>query len=402
MQFLFAALLIVLGASNAPDAAMMQPVQQWIDAYNDGSGPLPEDIFTDDVVVTDEFPPFVWSGKNGEHQWAQSIDAFIKPGQQHVSAGPARSFRLSHDGKRASFILPATLTYTSTRDGMKVTEQALWLFVLVQGADGWKIAADTWTQSPAPDPPVTIPLRNENGVLLFEATVDDVGPLLFTLDPGGKDVYTTYTRDKLNGAAPKTVCLSGACFPAAMEYFEGDGNALFPRHDPATGALAGSIGPALLQHYVAQIDYKSSALTLISPQHFHPPAGSKAFPLRYDAFGLPLLPAVVDGIRGDFELDVRARTSMLFTRFLDQTGLRSKYAHTPVAKQSASLIAHAVRNTQVSGISIPGAPFWFATDTSGKFAGGAVAGLLGNNVLSHFIVTIDEPQKKVYLAAQRA
>jgi hypothetical protein len=245
-------------------------------------------------------------------------------------------------------------------------------------------------------------LRNENGVLLFQATINGIGPLLFTFDPGGKDVYTTYARDKLNGAAPKTVCLSGACFPATMEYFEGDGSALFPRHDPATGALAGSIGPDLLQHYVARIDYRSSTLTLTSPQQFRAPAGSKAFPLRYDAAGLPLLPAVVDGIRGDFELDVRAATSMLFTRFLDQTGLRNKYAHAPIAKQSATLTAHAIGRTQVSGISIRAVPFWFATDQTGKFAGGTVAGLLGNNVLSHFVVTIDVPHRTVYLTSERS
>ncbi|HZT13296.1 MAG TPA: hypothetical protein VFA29_10860, partial [Candidatus Baltobacteraceae bacterium] len=100
-------------AQTAPDAAMMQPVQRWIDAYNSGTGALPEDIFSDDVVITDEFPPYVWTGKAGEHAWASAIDSFIKPGRQHVSVGPPQSFLPTRGGNRVSFVLPATLSFTS-------------------------------------------------------------------------------------------------------------------------------------------------------------------------------------------------------------------------------------------------------------------------------------------------
>ena len=57
--------LIVLPAlarPAAPDAAMLKPVQEWIAAYNAGTGPLPENIFTRNVVIADEFPPFIWTG----------------------------------------------------------------------------------------------------------------------------------------------------------------------------------------------------------------------------------------------------------------------------------------------------------------------------------------------------
>jgi hypothetical protein len=120
---LFAAL--TLAAQAAPDASMMQPVQRWIAAYNAGAAPLPEDIFADDAVVTDEFPPFVWVGKTGEHAWASAIDAFIRPGRQHVSVGAAQSFQSTRDGTRVSFVLPATLTFTSSRTGGRITEHAL-------------------------------------------------------------------------------------------------------------------------------------------------------------------------------------------------------------------------------------------------------------------------------------
>src|SRR6185437_8658199 len=129
-------------APTAPDA-MLKPIREWIAAYNAGTTPLPEEIFTQDVVITDEFAPFTWTGISGEHRWAQAIDSFMKPGQQHASAGAARRFQSTKSGDRVSFVLPATLTIS--RSKRKFTERALWFYVLMRTPDGWKIATDTWT-----------------------------------------------------------------------------------------------------------------------------------------------------------------------------------------------------------------------------------------------------------------
>jgi len=126
-----------------PDADMLKPIREWIAAYNGGTTPLPEGIFTQEVVITDEFEPFTWTGISGEHRWAKVIDTFMKPGHQHVSAGAARRFRRTKSGDRVSFVLPATLTIF--RGKRKFVEQALWFYVLVKTPSGWKIAADTWT-----------------------------------------------------------------------------------------------------------------------------------------------------------------------------------------------------------------------------------------------------------------
>ena len=130
-------------APSAPDAAMLKPIQEWIAAYNRGTTPLPEEIFTQDVVITDEFEPFTWTGISGEHRWAKVIDTFMKPGQQHASAGAARTFRSTRSCDRVSFVLPAILTIS--RGKRVFTERALWFYVLMRTPDGWKIATDTWT-----------------------------------------------------------------------------------------------------------------------------------------------------------------------------------------------------------------------------------------------------------------
>lgn len=258
-----------------------------------------------------------------------------------------------------------------------------------------QMAPDAALMPPAVN--VTVPVQNENGVLLLSVTLDGTGPLLFTFDPGAGDLYTQYARSRLNGRAPQTVCLLSACFTASLEYFDGNPAELFPRHDVSLGSIAGSIGPALLQRYVVQIDYRASTLTLIPPARFQPPAGVKALALQYDSSGMPAIAAAIDGTPVLVELDVRAPTSMLFTPFLERSGLRHAYAGTPVVKQSGILIAHAVGRVQVSGAELHDMAFWFSTASSGKFAAADVAGLLGNNVLSHFVVTMDTSRRRVYL-----
>ena len=226
----------------------------------------------------------------------------------------------------------------------------------------------------------TVPLRQEHGVLFLSAKMDGIGPLLVTFDPGAADTYTSYARSRFTGAAPKTVCLASACFAAAMQYFDGDPNALAPKHDARAGTIAGSIGPALLQRYVATIDYRASTLTLVPVETFSPPRDARPLPLSFDTYGLPVVHAEVDGVAAALELDVRAPRSMLFSPFLERTKL-----------------PHDSMNVRIVGYDVPNVAFLFSSATSGKFADSAVAGLLGNNVLSQFVVTLDLPHHRAFL-----
>lgn len=153
----------------------------------------------------------------------------------------------------------------------------------------------------------------------------------------------------------------------------------------------------MLRHYITRIDYRASTLTLLPPSQFRPPAEAKQLALSFDASGVPAVAAAVDGKRALFELDVRAPTSMLFSPFLARTGLHRTYARTPVVKQSRTMYSHPVHTVTMSGFGLHDVPFWFSTGKAGKFASSDVAGLLGNNVLSHFVVTIDLPHRRVYL-----
>lgn len=248
---------------------------------------------------------------------------------------------------------------------------------------------------------VGAPLQREHGVLLLHASADHSASMLYVFDPGGADTYTRFLRTALRGRSPKRLCVARACFPAAMAYMDGDPQQLDPSHDPSAGTIAGSIGLQMLRNYVATIDYQNSTLTLTPPAQFHPPQAARRFVLSFDDFGQPAIQAAVDGVSGLFELDVRAGTSMLFSPFLERTGLRGSYSGTPVVRQSGRLAAHAVRRVRVGDLTLSDTPFWFSTASAGKFANPHAAGLLANNVLSHFLVTFDVPHKAVYLTARR-
>jgi hypothetical protein len=182
-----------------------------------------------------------------------------------------------------------------------------------------------------------------------------------------------------------------------MKYFDGDSSQLDPQHDTRKGQIAGSIGPSLLQHYVTTIDYHASSITLTEPDAFRPSRDARRLPLTFDSYGLPVVQCTVDGFTASFELDVRAPTSMLFRPFLSRTGLDRSYAATPIVRESSFSVAHSVRAVRIGGFELQSMAFWFSTATSGKFANASLAGLLGNNVLSHFQLTLNIPDRSAYL-----
>ncbi|MBV8722371.1 MAG: hypothetical protein JO277_09490 [Candidatus Eremiobacteraeota bacterium] len=139
---------ILAAALTSPTQAMTAPVYRWIGDFNAARTPLPRDVFTDDAVITDEFAPYVWSGRAGVRAWSEDLDRSVHSPRirdEKVVVGAPRAFMIDAPGDRASFVLPATLTYVF--DGTPSTDRALWFFVVVKDGDAWKISADTWTLS---------------------------------------------------------------------------------------------------------------------------------------------------------------------------------------------------------------------------------------------------------------
>lgn len=225
----------------------------------------------------------------------------------------------------------------------------------------------------ASSPTVNVSIITDRGVLFVNASVNGVGPLLFIFDPGAGDLITTYAADRIGGKPVREIGIGDASVRGVFPVLSGDPEQLDPKHDLAQGAIAGSLGPAFLQQYAIRIDYAKAAITLTPFGTFVPEQAAEQLPVNIDSYGMPTVTAAVDGITGRFEIDVRAPTSMLFSPFVRQHHVLDEQPH------SIDLGRYVVRDAVLR----------LSRASAGKFASAEVAGLIGNNVLSKFVLTFD-------------
>jgi len=226
------------------------------------------------------------------------------------------------------------------------------------------------------------PIVIDKGVLFLKARIDDSQPVLFVFDPGGGSYLTQYGARQSTGR--KMLHIGAISIAAPTQVLEGYPSQLDPRHDRSQGEIAGTIGAELMHRFVLRIDYARQEITFINPAAFEPP-NARGLPLSVDAFGVPAVPAAVNGVRGTFELDVRAPTSMLFTPFVRSLGL----SVSQMSKRRVESIAFA-------GYEKSDTLVWISNASDGKFAAAAPLGLLGNDVLGAYVITIDYSRRMVY------
>lgn len=225
----------------------------------------------------------------------------------------------------------------------------------------------------------------ENGVLFVTARVDGSQPMLFIFDPGGGSYITQYAAAQLPEGDKRTLRIGSVAISEQLPIIAGDPRQLDPAHDERLGQIGGTIGTELLNRFVIRIDYARREMTLIPPGDFRAPRVS-ALPLQIDTFGVPAIPAAVNGVHGLFELDVRAPSSMLFTPFARSLGYRP-------AKTSKQIID----SVSIGSYRRTNVPVWISTATRGKFAARSPLGLIGNDVLAAYVITLDYAARKAYV-----
>ena len=251
----------------------------------------------------------------------------------------------------------------------------------------------------AEDAAVTVPLRVDQGVIFFDATVDGKGPFAFILDPAAAGGITGDTLHKLGLSAGDTtkvdVAVGGLHLGTLpLRVFDGDGAYLDPKHDPAAYPIAGTLGPELLEHYAMRLDYGHATLSLTPLAAFHYQGKGTALPVVFHDV-MPLITASADGVSGLFAYDVRAPGRlMLFHPFLERNGFLSRYGVHPDAEHPS--IQGVLHELQLAGVALRDQPANFAGYTSGKFAAADEAGVLGYDVLSQFVTTVDYRHKLIY------
>ncbi len=248
-------------------------------------------------------------------------------------------------------------------------------------------------------PTVTLPLRVDKGVIFFDVTVDGKGPFAFILDPAAEGGITGDTLHRLGRSDADTARVDisvGALHLGRLplRVFDGDGAYLDPKHDPAAGPIAGTLGPELLTRYAMRLDYAHATLSFTPLAAFQYRGGGKALPLVFHDV-MPLVSASADGVTGLFAYDVRAPGRlMLFHPFLERNGFLTRYGVQPDAGHPS--IAGVLHRLELAGVLLQDQPANFAGYTSGKFAAADEAGVLGYDVLSQFVTTVDYRRKLIY------
>lgn len=246
---------------------------------------------------------------------------------------------------------------------------------------------------------VTVPLRVDKGVIFFDVTVEGKGPFAFILDPAAAGGITGDTLHQLGLSAGDTAKVDvsvGTLHLGALplRVFDGDGAYLDPKHDPAAGPIAGTLGPELLARYAMRLDYGHATLGFTPLAAFHYGGEGKALPLVFHDV-MPLVSASADGVDGLFAYDVRAPGRlMLFHPFLARNGFLTRYGVQPDAMHPS--IPGLLHRLELAGVSLQDQPANFAGYTSGKFAASDEAGVLGYDVLSQFVTTVDYRHKLIY------
>ena len=147
--------LCVAAQAVTPGPQITAPIHQFIDAFNKGDNKTAAAAhWTADLAITDEVPPYRWSGPTAFAAWAHDLAANdAKQGIANEAVTLGAVTRTETDGRRAYVVIPAV--YQFKQHGVAMHETAQMTFALRKGPGGWRISAWTWTgPKPEADAPI--------------------------------------------------------------------------------------------------------------------------------------------------------------------------------------------------------------------------------------------------------
>ena len=144
---------LAAGPTLAANAKLEAPIHQFVESFNKGDmkGAAAANV-AGGISIIDEPPPHYWTGAGAFAAWAAAVETDAKAhGDTDGKVTLGAATREDVNGDHAYVVMPATYSYTEK--GVATREPAHFVFALAHGADGWKIAAWSWTGGkPAPAP----------------------------------------------------------------------------------------------------------------------------------------------------------------------------------------------------------------------------------------------------------
>jgi ketosteroid isomerase-like protein len=137
-------------ATAGPAEDATAAVVDFLDKFNAGDIAAFHAAHAPGAVITDEFPPFYWTGAKSTEAWL--ADYGKDSAAKGISGGRvdyAAATRAEADGNRAYVVLPTV--YRARQGGKAVSASGTMTFVMTRTSAGWKIASWTYA-APAAKP----------------------------------------------------------------------------------------------------------------------------------------------------------------------------------------------------------------------------------------------------------
>ena len=178
---------------------------------------------------------------------------------------------------------------------------------------------------------------------------------------------------------------------------------------PYAGLAFGGVLGREFFNLVITIDYAKATLTMTNSSLFRPNPSAQAIAMEMRDGMFPNVQASVDGTTGSFDVDAGSSQGLTLTQaFANANGIVKKMPKA-LAVDGGRGVGGAVGGTagRIDTFAIGDASFTNAIATVSDATGGALAtpglaGNIGNDVLRRFTVTIDAPERMLYLAKNAA
>lgn len=272
---------------------------------------------------------------------------------------------------------------------------------------------------------IEIPFMLEGGHIIIDAAIDGSPPRPFMFDTGARNLINSdaaksisasvVSTTRVAGIGPKVshadiVTIGRIAIGAALLEQQTAVVTELPNVIADRGSrprLAGLIGSELLARYAVTIDFARRVLILNSPG-FRPSSAAFALPLGYaisrDGLSHPSVAVELDGVSGQFLIDTGAGGQVFVSE-------RFEREHQPFAASGKTLRFLSPggiggrtnvrmgfgKQLHLGPVTLSPPVIAGSTDTGGAKLGSS-DGVLGNTVLSQFLLTIDYQSRRAYFA----
>jgi ketosteroid isomerase-like protein len=147
----FVALALVPGAAiaatNVPPPPILRLANAAMRAANTDNAAGFAGLYTDDAVVVDENPPFVWRGAGAGTAWWHAVDAVMRRmSLTHLKAINIRISEFKQSATDAYLVQP--MTVSGIANGKPFAEAGTTTYTFHNAGGTWLISTQVWTTKP--------------------------------------------------------------------------------------------------------------------------------------------------------------------------------------------------------------------------------------------------------------